>query len=323
MSSPQVPLLHQKPVLQLLLQQALQHDIEYKASLFWQIFLQFSFPLDENFIVGCEQAPDRQDSRTRVDIVVLYFDLVMNTLISVLFVEVKRRGTAELRNVENQVLKAALEALDSDPTQEVFAMTAWGLCFRLWRVDKKSRQLVALHGQQRLASRSNYIYVDSPEAEVLPTTITQIKHYIRTRFAAAVPSQEDIAPVIFTKGPPVESADSEAMVWNIDDVAEAGTSNAWQAQQQQMTDVQFQNADIAGPSTTKAQVKPRLEVKVHVIHHDFQKDEWEFRDELKNKIRTKRTDWKLQQVGNGGQRGWVLVRNDCTYFTFQKLSNPK
>jgi hypothetical protein len=117
-------------VLRKLLEDASQ-DIEYKASAFWQIFLQRAFH-DDDFIVVCEYSPD--ESRRRVDIVVKRYDADHHNLTAMIFVEVKRKG-GSIKTCEEQALDAALRAIDGYNLQAVYAMTARGLSFRCWIVD--------------------------------------------------------------------------------------------------------------------------------------------------------------------------------------------
>lgn len=142
-----------------------QHDIEYKASRFWQIYLQGAFPQHENFAVVCEQAADQRDSRKRVDITVLRYDPAHHTFSAMLFTEAKHQGTAEIKAVEKQALRAANEAIDAFSLRAVYAMTVWGLHFRMWYVDNQSRVLQPLHGaSDTIGTRDDYLYVDSEAA---------------------------------------------------------------------------------------------------------------------------------------------------------------
>lgn len=113
-------------VLRKLLEEA-SHDIEYRASAFWQIFLQRAFRDDDNYIVVCEYPPD--DSKRRVDIVIKHYNANHHNFTAMIYTEVKR-PSGSLRDCEDQALDAALKAIDSDNLRAVYAMTTKGLLFR-------------------------------------------------------------------------------------------------------------------------------------------------------------------------------------------------
>lgn len=73
--------------------QRAQHDIEYTSVGFWFYILNRRFPLEEDWIVIPEQAPDESTgSRRRVDITIHMFNPEQWNMSSLLFVEVKVTG---------------------------------------------------------------------------------------------------------------------------------------------------------------------------------------------------------------------------------------
>lgn len=326
------------PVLQLLCEQA-QHDIEYKASLFWQAFLQHAFPLGENYIVGCEQAPDRQASRARADIVVLRYDPSHHTLSSMIIMEAKRQGTPQLKELETQARRGALAAIEEEKLTAIYAMTTWGTRFRLWVVDYGNRNLVPLHGYDSRGSREDYIDVRSPKSGVLNQAIKFIKGEPPIRNPSIVPSQIGLQPAVF--GQASLGAFSPSGRFDADPATSAEVSNTYgfqtteagpsrpsqgQHQASHIPDAETEEADVVGPSAgtsaggTKA--NPWKEVQISVFSHALRNDEWGFQDAHGHAVVTKRTDWKERKHVDG-QRVWAFKRKggDMRYFTRQNLLN--
>lgn len=118
-------------VLSVLYREAQAHDIEFKAKNFWQNLLIQQFPPNLSYTVNSEWSPDGE-SRTRVDLSVgLVNQQYHHTL---LLFEAKRTGagTKPIKDVEEQLKRAAKTYLRSYRSQIVYGMTTWGLKARCW-----------------------------------------------------------------------------------------------------------------------------------------------------------------------------------------------
>lgn len=327
-------------MLQLLFQQA-QHDIEYKASIFWQAFLQHAFPLHENYIVGCEQAPDRQASRARVDIVVLRYDPSHDTLSSMMIIEAKRQGTPQLTQLEAQALGYALAAIDAENLEAIYVMTTWGTTFRLWMVDRNYRELYPLHGNNPSGFREDYIDVDSQESSrELKKAIKFIKGRPPIRHPDVVPSQAWMHPPgtvfgqaslgAFSPHVPLDDdpgTSAEASNTYRLQTPEAGPSRPPQGQHQasHVPDVEMEEEDIAGQSAGASaggtEGKPWREVRITVVQHSTKKDEWVFKNTRGRTTRTSRIEWVSMPLPDG-RLGWTYEADHHRYYTRQNLRNP-
>ncbi|KJR82111.1 uncharacterized protein SPSK_03547 [Sporothrix schenckii 1099-18] len=96
---------------------------EYKASAFWQVFLQANFHEDLYFVV-CESAP-ASNSRRRVDTIIRRYDPDHHTLNSLLFIDSKHSHGSRLE-ADEQVLGAARLAFESDLLASIYVMTTIG-----------------------------------------------------------------------------------------------------------------------------------------------------------------------------------------------------
>ncbi|KAL7787729.1 hypothetical protein V8C37DRAFT_259422 [Trichoderma ceciliae] len=132
-------LLTDNPVLEYVYKEAQNHDIEYKAKNFWQNYLIQEFPISRNFTVNSEVSPDG-NSRARLDLSVgqVRGQKPYQIEPTLLFVEVKRKGTGEVRKAEEQLRKGAERYLEKNNETLVYGITAWGTKARTWIIERTS-----------------------------------------------------------------------------------------------------------------------------------------------------------------------------------------
>ncbi|KAL3587703.1 hypothetical protein FPOAC2_13601 [Fusarium poae] len=128
------------------------HNIEATASAFWQAYLNRNFPRPWQLL--CEQGPD--DTRRRVDMKVIFYNDENRTLSPILLIEVKRKKGSRTE-VEEQGLDAADKAIDNYNLTGMYVITAIGLTYRAWYVNRQDRELEPLHGSQD--ARWEYLHV--------------------------------------------------------------------------------------------------------------------------------------------------------------------
>lgn len=150
------------PVLQYLYREAHGHDIEYRAKNFWQNWLIQEFPMSRHFTVNSEVSPDG-DSLTRLDLSVgqIRGDYPYEAHPTLMFQELKRKGTGELKKVEEQLRKGAKKYLEKSGQGHVYGMTGWGTKARVWIIERTSNnnyQMSHLYfGIDQEAHRGSYI----------------------------------------------------------------------------------------------------------------------------------------------------------------------
>lgn len=301
--------------IQLALQQAEGHDIEYKSSAFWQLLLQHEFPLSYNYAVLCEQAPDRQDSRKRVDISVVRYDAEHHTFSPSFLLEGKRtgQGKSEIRPLEKQALARAKEAIATQNLMSIYVITTWGVRFRAWIVIAKDLALEPMHGgYETIGTLHDYIHVASEDSRELARVFDIIKTKVPLRQPAVVPSQAEPStapwPMRTEQGPTA---------------AEPGPSNYpmnYSSQIMQNATESVDDYDYVAGSSAPMQ-KDSMEVKVTVVSHTWSKDEWVFTNVRGHRKAVVGDSWKRVRVD--GRLAWEYEGTRCTYYyTYQKLSNP-
>lgn len=299
--------------LELLLMSRAQHDIEYKSSAVWQTILQRKFPYPCQVL--CEQAPD--DSRRRCDMQILRYYSESHIAIPILYVEVKRRG-GSLKDVEEQGLDAGRRAIVEEGLTSIFILTAWGLRFRAWFVDKDDRALAPVFGTASKADRKEYLDLTTLEGIIeLDKTIDLIRNEGPIRQAPVVPSQGAemqemlLTEAYYDQGPSGTYAYGGEMM-DYDDVPSMGVeifadlSLDVQAEvyqpEQNVSSAEEEHAGIGSPHTVqggessgKQKRRVRVEVEVKRTRHVLRKDKLEFRD-VDNVLRTTTDDdWKRKE----------------------------
>ncbi|KAM4067381.1 hypothetical protein HRG_001336 [Hirsutella rhossiliensis] len=134
------------PVLQCLYYEAQNHDIEYKAKNFWQNFLIQEFPIHQNYLVNSE--------------------------------EVKRKGTGELKKVEEQLRKGAKRYLEKSGEEFVYGMTGWGTKARVWIIERSGNHYRMRHlyfGSDGEADRSSYVDANDDYAYYISCFVAYLK----------------------------------------------------------------------------------------------------------------------------------------------------
>lgn len=154
---------------------AVSHDIEYQSDKFWLNYLRDAFPTSENYLLGAQQAPDDSDSRDRIDITVQQVQDDGTTAPAIMFCEVKRKGTGEVRAVEKQVKKAAKTYLRTSEGELVYCITAWGVKARCWVVQSPDCILQPMFGPDESGRKDAYIDADSEEAIWITHSILYMK----------------------------------------------------------------------------------------------------------------------------------------------------
>lgn len=165
-------------VLLILYQEAQGHDIEYKAKNFWQNLIIQEFPPNRRFTVNSEWSPDGQ-SRTRVDLCVgLVSHQYHHTL---LLLEAKRtgQGAKPIKEVEEQLKRAAKTYLQSYRSQIVYGMTTWGLKARCWIFELEANDKVkrtAYFGDTAMEhSREEYIDANDERAYFISLFFAKVR----------------------------------------------------------------------------------------------------------------------------------------------------
>ncbi|KAJ9413618.1 hypothetical protein QL093DRAFT_1107882 [Fusarium oxysporum] len=230
-----------------------KHHLESTASAFWQTYLHRSFPQPWQLL--CEQAPD--DSRRRVDMKVLFHNEENRNLSPILLVEVKRKK-GSMTDVEEQGLDAAEKAIDSLNLTGIYVLTAIGLTYRVWYVDRQRQELNPLHGSTERA-KWEYLYVTHEDGITnLEVSIQLIKGEQPMRHAGVVPSQRIELQHMLQAGisrDPEEYSTGQA---ESAPVAQDNEMAYWQAYYQQQG---FQQAPRAGPSTGMSYQAPSEEAE--------------------------------------------------------------
>lgn len=148
--------------------EACNDDIEYTCSGLFQLIAQNEFPQDLDYLVRCEQSPDKRN-RDRVDIVVSYVTDSVQGMVAptLLFIEVKRKGsgTSQIEGIETQAAKDARAYLNRFGLDGIYVMTAWGTKARVWWAYQKDRRrddtvtLSPMFGKNQLKSKHSYVDV--------------------------------------------------------------------------------------------------------------------------------------------------------------------
>lgn len=148
----------------ILMKEAVEHDIEYKASAVWQAVFSRKFPRPWQLL--CEQAPT-DDSRRRVDMRIIRYDSGTYTISPVLWVEVKRKGGGLPKGndgLEAQGLDAAVQKISAYNLASMYVITAWGLRFRAWIVGRNASVLEPSFGSPHRDNRDDYLDMRSQTA---------------------------------------------------------------------------------------------------------------------------------------------------------------
>lgn len=175
----------QYPVIRALLRSYREHNIEYAAVAPFQTAFNALFPGTEGYAVNMEQSVDRD--RYRVGLFVQGLDFNNDTLHPILVGEGKGGGKSP-REVEDQVLTRALNAIDGNGLNGIFAFTWLGERFRVWTVSAEQRTLDPLDTETPRGNRSAYILLDSEEGECIVTLANFMKENRPLRAAPVVPS---------------------------------------------------------------------------------------------------------------------------------------
>ncbi|EQL00948.1 hypothetical protein G6O67_007126 [Ophiocordyceps sinensis] len=167
------------PALQCLYHEAQNHDIEYKAKNFWQNFLIQQFPITQNYLVNSEVSPDGE-SNTRLDLSVerVRGEYPYQIHPTLMFQEVKRKGTGELKKVEDQLRNGARRYLEKSGEEFVYGMTSWGTKARVWIIARSGNHYRMRHlyfGSDREADRSSYVDANDDYAYYISCFIAHIK----------------------------------------------------------------------------------------------------------------------------------------------------
>lgn len=115
---------------------------EHATKKMWLYLLYRYVCLERSLVVGTEQPPEPYDSLKRVDIII---EQDTGSRLEGVVIWEKRRGKAEPKDtdkVETQVFQRCSEFLNYHTDRSaVWAMTAYGPCFRLWAVIRGSSSL--------------------------------------------------------------------------------------------------------------------------------------------------------------------------------------
>ncbi|KAH7308628.1 hypothetical protein B0I35DRAFT_483157 [Stachybotrys elegans] len=123
------------PELVFLYQNAVQDNIEYKVSAFWQHYLALKFPPEKRYIISHEHSPDNR-SRRRVDILVQHLFPDPSVATTILMTECKRRCNSKFNDLEKQLLGYAESYFRANPNiGAVGGMTVWGTKARVWTLE--------------------------------------------------------------------------------------------------------------------------------------------------------------------------------------------
>ena len=120
-----------KGALRFLYQRALEDNIDWKASAFWQKFFQEEFP-SPAYSVLYQQSPD--ESKLMVDIMVLNHGQ-NNGAVAVLVVQCTQESDADIKRLERATLDAAQRYLDHSGQRLVYAMSTSHVRARAWLVQ--------------------------------------------------------------------------------------------------------------------------------------------------------------------------------------------
>ncbi|EXA30020.1 hypothetical protein FOVG_18555 [Fusarium oxysporum f. sp. pisi HDV247] len=294
-------------------------DIEYKSSTFWQIWLQRAFHEDE-YMVSCEIPPD--ESRRRVDAVVKRYDDRHDTLSAVLWIEFKR-PSGNVRQVELQALDAAKRCIRASNLESVYVMTTVGVSFRVWTVYESDLQsLVPFHGGPADATRSQYVDVDSYEAEALTRFVETVKAYPPLHRAPIVPSQPlpqsgyrqiEHSQTGYGDYPDIQQGYPSAIGqggYASGTYSEANPSEgSYYAQNPGSSVQEHEQTSSVGDQFVK--------VQVNRVTHFGRSTEYLFNDVNGSQRKTTKDDWK--EVTYKGKAAWINSRRGVTYYTRDRI----
>lgn len=102
----------------------------------------------------------------QTEIVVRRYDEENDGLFSVMCVRC-RRPDISLRKIEQMALDAVRIRIHEEKIEWIWAMTTFGVSFRVWFVDKDAVRLIPMHGTATEGDEGQYIGVASPEASVI------------------------------------------------------------------------------------------------------------------------------------------------------------
>jgi hypothetical protein len=174
-------------------EEALEYEIEFTSSAFWQIWLQRAFYELDIYGFVCEYSADQ--SRKRTDTAMRRYDPDHHTLSSMKWHEAKRPGVGS-REVERQAQDVCQRCIINENLLFIYAMTTIGLSFRLWRVDKNDMQLrpFTIEG---FDVPDRYIQADSDDAWIMNTFVEHVKAHVPLRDAGILPNQAHLLPATF------------------------------------------------------------------------------------------------------------------------------
>lgn len=96
-----------------------------------------------------------------------------------MFQEVKRKGTGELKRVEEQLLKGAKKYFEKCGGNSVYGMTGWGTRARVWIIERTSGHHYCMRhlyfGAAEGAHRDSYVDADSDWAYYISCFTADIK----------------------------------------------------------------------------------------------------------------------------------------------------
>lgn len=289
----------QYPVIRALLRRYREHNIEYAAVAPFQTAFSALFPVYEGYAVNMEQSVDRD--RYRVDLYVQGLDFDHSTLYPILVGEGKGGGKSP-RDVESQVLARALNAIDGNRLDGIFAFTWLGESFRVWHVSATDKTLQPLDSATPRGSRSAYILLDSQEGECIVALTGSMKMYRPVQVAPVVPSQK-IPPRSQTHQSPKSPVRHENNTYSVDPRAAAQSNqreNLEDSQDQEMkvdypsvvTDTEVEAGPSTGPSHEgHRQTKPRSREVTIEKRENSNGYKFVWKDK-KDKIKTEREDWE-------------------------------
>ncbi|KAH8686365.1 hypothetical protein BGZ61DRAFT_454378 [Ilyonectria robusta] len=128
-------------------------------------------------------------SRTSIrqtEIVVRRYDEESDGLFSAMCVRC-RRPDISLGKIEQMALDAARSHIDKEKLEWIWAMTTFGVSFRVWFVDKDAVRLIPMHGTATDGDEGQYIDVASPEASVISNVAQLIREGLPLD-AASIPT---------------------------------------------------------------------------------------------------------------------------------------
>lgn len=295
----------QDGIIRKLYDEARLNDIEYIASAFWQSIFQSAFNTQDDFISVCEYSPDGE--RSRVDQAVLRYDANQRTLAITTVHEAKREGS-NVKAGEDQALNAAKRVIDKHGLQKVYAVTTWGVKFRMWVVDRKQLVLLPLDNMRDVRNdRTQYIDADSYAARCFNSNVKSMKQ--ESLFGQVHVSQSQAAAYSdynLQGGYTYASQPMQNMGYSYPVATTSAVPTRGQQMELDQEDLYSAQDDEAADIPAHA-VSQDVEVEVKRISHTFKKDELVF-DKNGRKKSSVEEDWRRGK--RNGRTVWVFFDKD-------------